>query len=345
MSGSQGVGSLLCALLFPPLLLLAGEAGSSAEELPPDVVAARLEVQALPDCATREALVARIAARSSRIHWAADAAGPTLRAAIVHAPPKGAVAELVIVQPDGSTSSRRLSAPSCEEAIDALALVITLTLDPLSALADHAAAPAVSEPPAPPPSLPPDAGVTAAAPSPPSPPAPARARFGMGVAAQAIFGPAPDVLPGIAVYAVAALDRDALWSPAVVLLGTHAWIADLVAPGGTAAFTLDAASLDACALRLRLSVVEARACAGGLVGRLAASGSDTYAPASSARPFAAVGGAALFTAGIGSVLEASARVGVGASLVRDAFAFTPLVFYRTAAVAVAPSLGLGVRLP
>src|SRR5271170_6526402 len=109
MVGSEGVRSLLRALLVPPLLLLAGEAGSHAAELPPDLAAARLEVQALPDCATREALVARVAARSSRIHWAADAAGPTLRAAVARAPHAGAVAELTIVQPDGTISSRRLS--------------------------------------------------------------------------------------------------------------------------------------------------------------------------------------------------------------------------------------------
>jgi hypothetical protein len=345
MARSEGVGSLLGVILFLPLHLLVGEAGSHAAEVPPDLAAARLEVQALPDCATREALVARVAARSSRIHWAADPAGPNLRAAIARAPHNGAVAELVIVQPDGTISSRRLSAPSCEEATDAIALVIALTLDPMSAPGDHPAAP--------PPSPLPDSDVTAAAPShsspppppPPLPPAPTRPRFGVGAAAQAIFGPAPGVLPSIAVYAFAQLGRDAFWSPALFLLGTHAWRNDLVEPGGTAAFTLDAASLDACALRLRVSVVEARACAGGLVGRLAASGSDTYSPTSSVRPFAAVGGSLLSTVGIGSVLEASARVGVGASLVRDAFAFAPFVFYRTAAVVVTPSLGLGVRLP
>ncbi len=160
-----------------------------------------------------------------------------------------------------------------------------------------------------------------------------------------IFGLAPAALPGVGFYLSAALDREALWSPAVVIAGTHAWSSGLAEPGGTAAFTLDALTLDACPFRLHLAPVEARACGTALYGRLGAAGSVTYSPATSARPFAAAGGALLLSLELGRSFELSGRLGASASLIRDSFAFTPAVFHRTAAVTIAAGLGLGVRFP
>ncbi len=389
------VSSLLGALLGALLLPVIGAAAAPAELAS---TSARLEVQALPDCTTREELAGRVTARSHRIHFDDEqATGPTVRAVIAHGP-HGAVGELVIVQPDGRISSRRLSAASCAEATDAIALIIALTLDPMSVSASGAAPtspaaaaaagrPAATAPPpsapqtgptpaAPatdePPRLPPGPGpAPAPAPSadaptrpdrgappapsarrepsvvasPPAPPVATQSRFGGGVSAQAIFGLTPGALPGLGVYLIAALDREALWSPAIVATGTHAWSSGLMEPGGTAAFTLDAVTLDACALRLRLSPFAARACGTALYGRLGASGSVTYAPATAARPFAAAGGALLFSLELGRLFELSGRLGASASLIRDSFAFTPAVFHRTAAVTMAAGLGLGVRFP
>jgi hypothetical protein len=398
------VSSLLGALL----LLSVRQAAAAPAELA--TASARLEVQALPDCTTREELAARITARSRRIHLDDErGTGPTVRAVIAHAP-HGAVAELVIVQPDGRTSSRRLSAASCAEATDAIALIIALTLDPMSATATaspsasssasaagrpgpttppsslpqngptppppaaNEPAPRVAEagpprPPAPAPSPSPenpprperrappapsaDREPTIVAP-PPAPPVATQSRFGGGAAAQEIFGLAPGALPGLGLYLIAGLDREALWSPAIVVAGTHAWSTGLLEPGGTAAFTLDALTLDACALRLHLAPFEARACGTALYGRLSASGSETFSQRSAARPFAAAGGALLFSLELGRVFELSGRFGASASLIRDSFAFTqtqaqgqltPAVFHRTAAVTVAAGLGLGVRFP
>ncbi|HEX3904927.1 MAG TPA: hypothetical protein VH853_18985 [Polyangia bacterium] len=384
---SARVNSLLCALL-----LVVTRVAGAEEELA--VTTARLEVQAPPDCTTREELAARVAARSRRIHFDDEASGPSVRAAIARAPRGGAVGELVIVEPGGRSSSRRLSAPTCAEATDAIALIIALTLDPASKPAPATATPvppaAAATPPrtapvttgaaperarvepsdgrTPTPAATPSAATPSAASKPtirtetapqpatsagrravvigetPEPPVATQVRFGAGAAAQAIFGPAPGTLPGVAVYLLAALDRDAVWSPAVIVWATHALSSGLVEPGGRAAFTLDALILDACALRLRVSVFEGRACATGMYGRLAASGSETYSPATAARPYAVAGGALLFSAALGR-LDLTGRVGGGASLVRDSFAFAPTVFHRTDAVTVAASLGLGVRFP
>ena len=382
---SARVNSLFRAL---PALLLAVTRVAVAQD-DPAVTTARLEVQALPDCTTREELAARVAARSRRIRFDDETSGPSVRAVIAPAPRGGAVGELVIVEPGGRSSSRRLSAASCAEATDALALIIALTLDPASATkpttkpsakptaataapATPAAAPlpraaatTTAEAPAagtptPPPATPPSEPATRPEPAPPAatsdaersvitaeaatPPVATQGRLGAGAAAQAIFGPAPGTLPGPAVYLLAALDRDAAWSPAAVVWATHASSSGLVEPGGRAAFTLDALTLDACLLRLRLPVFEARACATGMYGRLAAGGSETYSPATAGRPYAVAGGALLLSAVLGR-LDLTGRIGGGASLIRDSFAFAPLVFHRTDAVTVAASLGVGVRFP
>jgi hypothetical protein len=376
------VSSLLGALL----LLRGIEVAAAPVE--PASTSARLEVQALPDCTTREELAARVAARSRRIHFDDEGAvGPTVRAAITQAP-RGAVGELVIVQPDGKSSSRRLSAASCAEATDAIALIIALTLDPTSVSASasegtgrlHPTVPPTTAPqtgrmPSPPAAE--DSARTPAGAAPARPPTPTRqrenpaspereappspsadressvvappvatqARFGGGAAAQEIFGLVPGAFPGLGLYLIAALDREALWSPAVVIAGTHAWTSGLAESGGTAAFTLDALSLDACPARLHLAPLEARACGTALYGRLDAIGSVTYSPATATRPFAAAGGALLLSLELGRFLELSGRLGASASLIRDSFAFTPAVFHRTAAVIVAAGLGLGVRFP
>src|SRR5207244_10879815 len=80
------------------------------------------------------------------------------------------------------------------------------------------------------------------------------------VAAQALLGPAPKVMPGVALYAMVAIERPALWSPAVLLGAGHAWRTGIDEEGGTAAFTLDAASCDACPFPPRCGPVDARTC-------------------------------------------------------------------------------------
>jgi hypothetical protein len=382
------VSSLVGALL---LIGASRAAAGPAESADSAGTFARLEVQALPDCTTREELAARVAARSRRIHFDdRGAVGPTVRAAIIPSPRGGAVGELVIVQPNGKSSSRRLSAGSCAEATNAIALIIALTLDPRSASALPAAGRPDATGPPPTPTSAPQTGPTPAPPAgngpsrapggaptarptapalsteaptrpgreaPPtrpadrepsvvvSPPVASQARFGGGAAAQELFGVVPGALPGVGFYFIAALDREALWSPALVITGTHAWSSGLAETGGMAAFTLDAVTLDACALRLHLTQLEARACGTALYGQLGATGSDTYSPTRSTRPFAAAGGALLLSWQLGRSFELSGRFGASASLIRDSFAFTPNVFHRTAAVTIAAGLGLGVRFP
>ena len=175
------------------------------------------------------------------------------------------------------------------------------------------------------------------------PAATTRREFGVSVAGQTIFGPAPAVMPGIALYVMAALDRDGAWAPALFVGATHVGRADLSEAGGTASFALDAATLDACPLRLRWSRLTARPCASALVGRLSSKGSDTDQPASAARPFGVAGAA--MTASFGSTVELSGRLGVGLTVLRDSYEFGNAVFYQSSLFTISASVGIGAHWP
>jgi hypothetical protein len=336
---------------------------------------ARLEVRALPSCTTREELVARVTARSRRISFVDTVDDiPTVRATIeAGAAPGSVIGEMEMVRSDGRRASRRITARSCAEATDALALVIALTLDPTGVAATESStgastargAPTSVSPAAAAPAAAAPATATAAPTERPraaedalaAPPAPAvirateppvpivtRLRFGAGAAAQMVSGPAPAAMWGVAIDAGAYWDRNALWSPALVLSAMHTWSGNLQELGSVAAFTLDAVELDACPTRLTVSIAEARVCATASAGRLMAEGSDTFSPASASRLVATAGGAASIELDFDR-FEVSGGFGAAASLIRHSFQFAPMVFHRVAPVTLTASLGLGVRFP
>src|SRR5438270_4797240 len=102
-------------------------AAASEQAEPP----ARLEVVAPPSCATFEELEVRVTQRSARIRFTREpGAGLALRVAIVAQPTGTVIATLQIAGADGSRAERRLGAASCGEALDALALMIAVLLEP-----------------------------------------------------------------------------------------------------------------------------------------------------------------------------------------------------------------------
>jgi hypothetical protein len=160
---------------------------------------------------------------------------------------------------------------------------------------------------------------------------------------EVVSGPAPALLAGAGIEVQASLDRASPWSPAIVLTLAHLWSADSTEADGVAEFSMDLLTLDLCPLRLAASWVEARACAAGSLGRLAAQGSNTYTPMSSSRPFATAGATARLALPLGSRVAILARFGAGATLWRDAFEFIPTVFHRVGSVTLVGDVGVGVQ--
>ena len=356
-------------MLTSPRLCLALASVVAALAAAVQTPAVRLQVEAPPDCTTREELAARVAARTRRIDLVApgsepDASQVRVRVAITPGP-RAVAGELTIEPPAGAQAAgtpavRRLSAPSCEELADALALLIALVFDPETAAGPNAPPARTTPPPpaipAPPAPVPPPPGRVAAPPArvPPAPPpvaAPSaspvapvgRLRVSAAAGGQVLFGPAPRATPGPTLDLTVGWDRPSVWSLAIRLSAGLTWSGTLNETGGLADFSLDTLTLDACPLRLVPWRVEARACASGTVGRLVATGSQTYQGVTVERPFAAAGGAAALTLPIGNTLEISAHASAGASWIRDSFAFAPKVFYRAAPLFVAAGLTAGVR--
>ena len=359
---------------YSSLLLAAtayiGGTGTVAAEAAPNVSAssAKLELAADAACATREDLIARVRARAPRARFADEGGGLSVRVAIA-ANGSGIIAGDVSLGNLGEKPSvRHVRARSCAEVSDAVALIIAVTLDPAAAekggkgasqqataaaaegaAAANESAAAASEPasraaesdqrkPSSEPS--PGADSLSSAPA-----ARSRGVYAAQLAAEAFAGVAPGVMPSVALFVRAGFERPSAWSPSLMLGLHHAWRTG-VEPGGNASFLLDAATLDACPLRLRFGVIEARPCGSLLFGRLSARATDTLNPAEeSKRPFGVIGGAAVITAELSSLFELSARTAIGANLVRDSFEFTPATFHSVPAVSAGASLGLGVHWP
>ncbi|HEY0468531.1 MAG TPA: hypothetical protein VGC79_30260, partial [Polyangiaceae bacterium] len=171
-----------------------------------------------------------------------------------------------------------------------------------------------------------------------------RPSFGLQLAAEAVFGVAPGVMPGVALYGIAGFDRPSLWSPSIMLGVRHAWRTEIQEPGGSASFMLDAATFDVCPVRFRWRAIQARPCGSLLFGRLIARGEQTFNPAAeSVRPFWVIGAAAIVTADLPARILVSARFALGANLVRDSFEFTPALFHEVPPLSGAAGLGLGIR--
>ena len=139
--------AFLVSLLPGAAVLAARDRAPTAEPAPP--VLASLAVTGPRDCASRADVLALVARRSTRIRFvdgAAAGGGPALRVTL-DATPAGAVAGALTVEwPDGTRADRRLTAPTCAETADAVALVIVLALDPAAAAREPPAAPSPARP-------------------------------------------------------------------------------------------------------------------------------------------------------------------------------------------------------
>ncbi len=348
--------------LLIAVLAYAARLGVAAAEPSEPVATASLELDADASCATQTVLISRVRSRSPRARFVDDGSGLAIRVQISTTSSGAAAGKVTLANPGTTPSIRHVLARSCSEAVDAVALIIAVTLDPTSMAArdtptaskgDAAAAADTSssadgnaQPRAAQESASPSAGGASVAENESgfvTPPR-SRASFGLQLAMDAFFGVAPGVMPGVALYAIAGFDRPSLWSPSVALGVRHAWRSELQEPGGNASFTLDALTLDACPVRFRWRAIQARPCGSLLFGRLVALGEQTFNPAAeSLRPFWVIGGAALVTADLPARILVSARFALGANLVRDSFEFTPALFHEIPPLSAAAGVGIGMR--
>jgi hypothetical protein len=302
--------------------------------------ATRFEFRAPAGCSSADDFAARVSRRSWRIKLSGDAgARRSLLVEIQQAPAGGTLRGTVtVVEADGATRTRQLKAASCEEAVDALSLIATVTLDPDAMLGEPP-----PEEPAKPVSKPPPAA------KPPLalklPPAFRRAepsepyRFSFGLAAAVLVEMAPEPAFGGTASAAIEMNPGHLLSPFWRLSLTHAQRRGISERRGEASFAFTLPTLDACPVRFGPRVFGVRPCAYGSLGLLKMWGEGTPQDETHSRLYGSAGLAAWLSLRVSEAFEIIADGRVGLPLYRDEFAFDGDVFFKTPTPGF--SLGLG----
>ena len=231
------------------------------------------------------------------------------RAEIRNVGPGAVEATLTMTEPGGRRWSRLVRSASCEEALDAIALVLAVAFSPELNPAPESEPvpppprprPAEPRPKAPPPEVRLTPVPTQALPEPPPPepppplppvepmavprpavadaqaepkavPAPESAVGSAGAAAGFMWGPAPEAMFGISIFGSLRWNRASVISPAVHLRASHHWMFGYAAPGGVANFSLDSGTLSVCPIWLQEHRVSVQPCATLEGGRLLVGG-------------------------------------------------------------------------
>jgi hypothetical protein len=365
---------------FVLVLALVSETGGAQE--PTDMPKGSATVVALefvgpPGCGSESQFKASVATRSERIQFGSGA--DDQRRVRVELSRRGAnvvLATLTLIQRSGRRSARKIEASSCDEAVDAIALVTAVTLDPLgvslSATPSHknvggsggtsgtsgggrsgnAATSGGSSPVGGASSS--DTSSAGAAGSIPTyetipgplpgeegPPwfGPGEVTWIAGAAVVGTWGAAPDIMPGAALFASVSNERRSVLSSSLRLRLSHSEAGGFEEPGGTASFRVDVATLELCPLRLGTTEVNLRPCGFVSGGILGASGSDTTDAQEHNRPWGAAGGSLVLAIRPVEQLQIECFGSLGSPFVRDAFQFAPSVFHEV--WSTIPSVGVG----
>jgi hypothetical protein len=310
----------------------------------PEPEPTRLEFKAPEGCGSAEEFAARVGKRSSRIKLAPDAGKRSLVVEIQPADAAGLLrGRVTLVEPDGATRARQLKASSCEEALDGLSLIATVTLDPEALMGE----------PAPPPEAPPSK--PAEAPKPQSPkrpqPLPIRAervepyRLSFGVGGAVLLHIAPEPTFGGQIAAMFELSPGHVLSPAWRLSLVHAQLRGLERGAGEANFAYTLPTLEVCPVRLGPRVLGFRPCASATVGFLKAWGMELPERETHVRFFGAAGVSLLALARVSKTFEIIADARAGLAVKRDEFAIDRVPFFTTPALGFSSALGVAGGFP
>jgi len=352
----RGFSACATALrLALPTLGLLSAAQAHAEEASPTLLAYRAP-EGCPLVPDFERSVQR---RSARVRFVD--AGPHERelSIAVRNEREATYGELRLVERDGRESQRHVRFTTCAEAVEGLALIAVVSLDPQALLglekptaeeSPSTQAPAPNA--APKPTPPPTNGATHAAKSAPEQSSLAQDSStpshpsGSGVALGATFTVAPKALPELALGG--SLFGDFAWSsmswfaPMLRLAFSHIERRGLASSDGSEAnFTLTLGTLSVCPCRLAAGILELRPCGFGSGGALYAWGSQTTNLQQRTRPYGALGGSLLLAARASEGIDLIADLAVGASLLRDSFGFEQDQPWRTPSLYL--SSGIGAR--
>ena len=316
---------------------LLGSRPLRAQELGPTLLSFRAP-EGCPAVADFQRSVQR---RSARVRFVD--AGPHDRELSIAVRQEGEVThgELRLLERDGSLRRRNVRFTTCSEAVEGLALIAVVSLDPQALLQPDKPAEPV-EPAAAAPALAPPAIQTKAPSKRDSVSAAQQSKIQLALGGE--FKLAFRALPATALGGSLFLDiasRSESWlAPLFRATISHVQRRGLEGDDAEANFTLTLATVSACPLRLAGGWLVLRPCAFASGGALHAWGSESTNLQQRTRPYGAVGGSVLLFVRASQKFEIVGDFSAGATLLRDSFGFEQ-DHWKTPALYL--SSGIGAR--
>jgi len=346
MGGSSRVrtrGLFVAAWLVTtlPCLVPVGAALAAEPSVP-----MRIDYQADTTCPSRSELIRQVLARTGQARRAQGREPAWQFAVRISVEPGRVRGSLAGHDPSGRFFDRHLTGRDCDEVVEALALILALTVDagartdPASSLPAPSGRESRVMPPSEAPVLPP---TPSAAPSSPEPP-PGRWAVGGGIHALLAVGIAPEPLPGVEAFIDAARLGASGWRPSLRASARRAQAGGMQLGGGEVSFALTVGALEACPTTVGLSRLFAvYPCAYGEWGTLRAVGSQVPEPRSVSRMWLSLGPAVRADLLLAKGLRLETRLALDVPLRRGRFWFLPEMIHEVDPVGLRWGLGLVAR--
>jgi hypothetical protein len=313
---SRGLAAcaVLCAVALAPGV-------AHAQELHPVLLAYKAHV----DCPLVGDFQRSVQRRSTRIHFVDEGTHDRELSIFLRRDGDFTIGELRLIEANGTLRQRSVRFATCADAVEGLALIATVSLDPQALL--EAPAPVPETPPSSPkPTKPPLARPPRVEPNPPPTP-PETSGFELKAGAE--FSTYLHALPKPAFGATVFVDGGSgsrhWFAPTFTLASTHVERLGIATgpadPISRANFALTLFTLSACPLRIGGEVVVFRPCAALSGGVLRAWGTETKDPQPATRNYWSWGGVGTLSVRLGEVAEIVGDAGVGVTLIRDTFTF------------------------
>ncbi len=309
----------------------------------PSPTATTLLLSAPPDCIEFAELASRVQARTPRVILQEPRGAEPKLSVQVQTTATEVHLELRGQEGEGPTIRRSLVVKDCQEARDALALVLALTLDPQLGATTPGQTETLEPFVAPLPPRPARPPTTAPTVRPAPSTEPSSHRGSLGVQLGCLFGPAPEPLLGAGmVFGLRGACRG-LFCPMLTLDGSVMTRHGYNTQGGTADFDRLAGTVGGCAFGIGPGSWQLRHCAGVSAGVLSAAGRNTEAPSRSLRAQASVDTWLALEAELSGRLSFDLVPRIGRALSRDSYQFEPRIFHRTPSVLYGVSSGVSYR--
>ena len=330
----------LLATAWPALAL--AESGAEPEPI-------RLSYTASDGCPSRDAFLGRLRARTTRFREAAEGEAARVFTVELALGAEASRGKFTVRARDGSSATRELKAPSCEQVGAALALVVAIAIDPQALV--EVAQPKSEREPEPPP-LPP-------APPPPSPQDAARrpdvrssepmvrtVRGAFGLRWDEVSGVTPMLRPVLRPFFEIIGDRQGALVPGLRV--SFAWTRDarVGTAYGEADFSWYVGRIEACPLRLGSVAVSLSSCVTFDAGALRVVGQNAPPSTARTRPWMSTGLNARGSARLWRWLFAEVEVGAAAPWIKDRWLFVDGTAIQSAPpISAWIGAGLGCRFP